>query len=109
MNTNGTTACLECGKPVGASMRYDKKFCCSDHGTAWNNRRKQRGAELYDLFMTMRFDRPSAVGVFTIICRMASNWHAEDKKAGLRSYSPVKTVMERLVQHSGKIYSTKRQ
>lgn len=110
MNTSGTKPCLECGKPVGASNRFDKKFCCTGCGTAWNNRRKQRGAELYDLFMTMRFDRATAkeAGVWAIMCRMASNWNAEDKEAGLRSYSPAKEVLERSVQHVATRHSTRR-
>lgn len=101
MNTNGTLTCLECGKPVGPSMRYDKVFCCTACGTRWNNRRKNRGAEIYDLFMAMRFDRKNAKGVWAIMCRMASNWNEEDKAAGRKSFVPVRKAVQRSLPHVG--------
>ena len=43
-------ACLECGGECGKG-----EFCGSACRMAFNNRRKARGAELYDLFMVHRF------------------------------------------------------
>lgn len=77
-------------------MRFEKKFCCHACGTKWNNRRKQRGAELYDLFMTMRYDRGTAklFGVWAIMCRMASMWKEEDDAAGVRSFASAKELQD---------------
>lgn len=96
------TSCRECGKPLGPSVRPEKKFCCHPCGFAWNNRRKLRGAELYDLFMAMRYERGAAklYGVWAIICRMAAMWNEEDKERGAKSYAPIKEVMERYVHYT---------
>jgi predicted nucleic acid-binding Zn ribbon protein len=103
MNNNGTAGCLECGKPIGPSVRYEKKFCAHACGTVYNNRRKQRGAELYDIFMAMRFDRANAKdkGAWAVMCRMASQWKAEDDAAGVRSFQPLNGVMEKLLRYVG--------
>lgn len=91
--------CLECGEKFKASRDHEQLFCSSACRSTWNNRRKSRGAEVYDLFMTMRFDRANAEGVWAVMCRMASEWNAEDKEANRRSFGPVKKVMERNVRY----------
>ena len=71
-----THTCLECGKLVTSKG----EFCSTPCRSAFNNRRKQRGAELYDLYMAHRFERDHAqrLGVFQAINRLASNWRQED-------------------------------
>ena len=87
--------CLECGnKPAGRGG----EFCSAGCRTAFNNRRKARGAELYDLFMVLRFDRSLAatLKVFQALCRMASNYRAEDQRerAGRRSWRRPQDVLD---------------
>jgi len=87
-------ACLECAKPK--QERGD--FCSTRCRQKFNNRRKLRGAELYDLYMALRFEREAAkdLGVFQLINRMASNFRQEDKdeRAGRRSWRKTQSVIE---------------
>ncbi|CAM5767063.1 hypothetical protein [Bosea minatitlanensis] len=48
--------CLECGEPF-QSVEAHAEFCCAAHRKAWNNRRMVRGAQLYDLWMMVRYER----------------------------------------------------
>lgn len=91
--------CLECGddfealKPFGA-------FCCPAHRRDWNNRRQTRGAELYDLFMALRFQRglAQALALWKLVCRLAAAYRDEDwrDRAGRLSWrSPRDVVAER--------------
>lgn len=88
--------CLECGgtREAGAAG----EFCATACRDAFNNRRKARGAELYDLFMVLRFDRERAkfLRVFQALCRLASNWRREDRarRAGRRSWRKPEDVLE---------------
>jgi len=91
--------CLECGKQFKTVRAHEQIFCASECRTAHNNRRKQRGADLYDLFMTMRYDRKNAKGVWAVMCRMAQDWNEDDMEAGRKSFSPARKVLERHVQH----------
>ncbi|KQU77724.1 transcriptional regulator [Mesorhizobium sp. Root102] len=87
-------ACLECGE--GTSR--DGEFCSDKCRSDWNNRRKQRGAELYDLYMAHRFDRATAkdLRVFQAINRMASNFRQEDRseRAGRQSWRRPSAVLD---------------
>jgi hypothetical protein len=80
-----------------ASIRHERRFCCSKCKDRYNNRRKERGMLLYDLFMAMRYDRGTArlKGVWAIMCRMASDWKAEDDELGIKSFTPVNEVLQR--------------
>lgn len=86
-------ACLECGEPRG-----NGDFCSSACRHSFNNRRKARGAEIYDLYMALRFERPLAklLGVLQAISRLASNYRAEDlaQRAGRKSWRNPRTVLE---------------
>jgi len=86
-------ACLECGGECGKG-----EFCGSACRTAFNNRRKARGAELYDLFMVHRFDRTKAqqLRVLQAMNRLASNYRKEDhaKRASRRSWRRPEDVLE---------------
>ncbi len=90
--------CRECGA-IFAATRSDAEFC---RGAScrrdWNNRRLQRGAELYDLFMTIRHERRlteklkgDGFNLWTAACRLAMHWKIEDEqdRGGRRSYQYV--------------------
>lgn len=71
--------CRECGCEM-TSTRKPKTFCSSECRTAHTNRRRDRGAQLYDLFMAMRYERELAVKlhVWTTMCQLAAEWRRED-------------------------------
>lgn len=79
--------CLECGGSLG-DKKSAARFCSSPCRKSWNNRRMVRGAELYDAFMAMRYDRhwSRAVGMWQLICRLASDWKNQDESVGRPSY-----------------------
>ena len=87
-------ACLECGG------RNDTKgeFCSTSCRSKFNNRRKARGAEIYDLYVAHRFDRANAasLGVFQAINRLASNYRQEDqaRRDGRRSWRRPQEVLQ---------------
>lgn len=70
--------CPECGASLTACP--DKR----KHKDAWNNRRKKRGAQLYDLLMAHRFQRDETGDqqLWSKACSLMAEWHAEDKSAG---------------------------
>jgi hypothetical protein len=84
--------CAECGKggEEMVSTRKPKTFCSSACRMAHTNRRRERGAELYDLFMALRYERELAnkLGVWTMICKLAAEWVAEDarERGGRKSW-----------------------
>ncbi len=94
--------CRECGEPFEAK-RTDAEFCPgASCRRDWNNRRLQRGAELYDLFMTIRYERQlikkmkeDGFNTWTIACRLAMHWKIEDERDrdGRRSYQYVPALV----------------
>lgn len=92
--------CDECGKDIEVRAR-PKRFCSDACRWAWTNRRKDRGSQIYDLFMNSRFNRKEASdkGVWAIMCRMASNWKHEDDENNRRSFAGIQDVLESNVQH----------
>lgn len=74
--------CKECGNSL-ASVKVGATFCCTECRKAFNNRRAQRGAELYDLFMAMRYDRSEAskANTWTVMCNLARAYRDADKFA----------------------------
>lgn len=91
--------CSECGTEFKRAA-VGQEFCSTPCRTTFNNRRKTRGADLYDLFMTLAYDRKNRKGVWTAMSRMAKAWHEEDKKAGRKSFGSARKVLERHVQHT---------
>lgn len=88
--------CLECGTDTSAKG----DFCSTACRTDFNNRRKARGAELYDLYMAHRFERDRAqkLRVFQAINRLASNYRKEDRnrREGRKSWrNPIAVLEER--------------
>lgn len=73
--------CRECGCQT-ISTRKPKDFCTSACRTNHTNRRRERGAQLYDLFMAMRYERELAVKlhVWTTMCQLAAEWRREDER-----------------------------
>jgi hypothetical protein len=114
-----TTLCRECGQPFelrhvhgpakwpsnqpGKGRVYCAEFCSKACNKAFNNRRMLRGAELYDVFMAMRFSRAEAEteGAWNLMCRMASAYKAQDdaQRDGRRSWQPVREIKDRRPEH----------
>jgi predicted nucleic acid-binding Zn ribbon protein len=91
----GSHECAECGTPCATS----KTFCSPSCRLDFNNRRRTRGASLYDLFMAMRFDRQAAkdAKAWQAMCTLASAWAEEDKadRGGRKSFVNPKDVIAR--------------
>lgn len=84
---SATHTCIECQ----ASFQPQKahaRFCSTPCRKAFNNRRALRGALLYDAFMSLRYERgwAKAVGLWSLICRLAAEWVEEDERAGRQSF-----------------------
>lgn len=97
--------CAECGEPF-KSQRRKAEFCSKECRMAHNNRRRDRGAMLLDLYVHTRFNRQKAGerGLKTMIDRMIGNWVAEDREAGRRSMRPIDEVVQAAVSHTSKVY-----
>ncbi|WP_303829345.1 hypothetical protein [Asticcacaulis taihuensis] len=94
----GVRECQWCGEEF-AKRGGSQLFCSDPHKTAFNNLRKERGAQLYDLFVALRYERKLAAGlkVWSLICTMIAHFREEDrqKRSGRRSWMPARTVTER--------------
>ncbi len=72
--------CAECGKPFQTSAnRPDQDFCSTPCRKVFNNRRMTRGAELYNYYMSMRYERATHGGNIAIMNQMALSWRDEDR------------------------------
>lgn len=96
--------CAECGEPYEGLKPFGG-FCCPGHRAQFNNRRKTRGAELYDLVMAWRYQRGLAktLALWKLVCRMAGAFRDEDwrTRAGRRSWrSPREVLAERPWLHA---------
>ncbi|MDD9903732.1 MAG: hypothetical protein OXT06_09210 [Rhodospirillaceae bacterium] len=99
-----TPPCRECGAPCEA-QRGDATFCSTKCKNAWQNRRRKRGAELYDLFMTMRHERDLTkrladeqdFHVWSTACALASKWKDEDERerAGRKSWQSILPLIQK--------------
>lgn len=69
--------CCECGGGYEANS-LNQIFCGRECRNNYSNRRNQRGAILYDIFMEMRYRRNGAKGLWSIMCRLAEEWREED-------------------------------
>lgn len=95
--------CRECGGRNEAK-RIDQVFCCTPCRNAWENRRRDRGAILYDLFMEMRYRRSGAKGLWSIMCRLAEEWRGVDKeeREGRQSWRDPRHHIEENIYLTGK-------
>ena len=95
-----TPCCLECGTAL-TERRNGKQFCSTPCRQSFNNRRMQRGAEIYDLFRALRRERSEAkaLNLWTQICRLELAWQQEDEEArpGRRSYVPPRKALANLL------------
>lgn len=91
-----TRICFETGKTLPETAQPTARFIDADARQAWNNRRKVRGAALYDLFMAYRYDRSAAktLKLFSVMCKLAADWRAEDKSLGRTSFEPLKPASD---------------
>lgn len=101
--------CRECGAALNPE-RQGVLFCSGPCRQAFQNRRRERGAELYDLFMLHRCQRPvgKRIRAVFIMCRLASRWRAEDQRqrAGRPSWSPPEAVAERSASAHATVVAT---
>lgn len=91
-------ACIECGETFNPKAAH-QDFCRTSCKSAFNNRRLLRGAEIFDLIMILRYERPiaKALKVWKLICRLTAAYREEDtrQRAGRHSWRPAKQVIER--------------
>ncbi|UNJ22083.1 DNA gyrase inhibitor [Microcystis phage vB_MweS-yong2] len=91
--------CLECGRAF-APARRDAEFCCDGCRNGFKARRRERGAELYDLHMINRFERDEGkrMKALGLMNRLASIWREEDRsrREGRRSWTTPARTAERL-------------
>lgn len=96
---NGHSECQECGESLPRG-RKPRLFCSPACRQKFNNRRLQHGAQFYDLFMSMRYERDTAgeLGLWAVMCRLAAKFRNEDeaKRNGRKSWQPPSSVLERL-------------
>lgn len=99
-NKRFASNCLECGARFHHDRR-DAEFCSRPCIQAWNNRRAVRGAEMYDLFMALRFQRELAteMQLRTVMTQLASAFREDDlkKRAGRRSWRKPHAAVEKHV------------
>jgi len=90
--------CSECGKRFELK-RADGEFCSAPCRRNFGNRRMLRGAAFYDLVMASRFDRDvaEAEGAWSLLCRMAAAFKAQDdaERASRRSWDNTAKVRAR--------------
>lgn len=97
--------CAECGSGF-TPKKSSAEFCCHACRQVFNNRRAMRGAQLYDLVMTMRFDRKTATDkqVWSVLCGLASAFRAGDQHArdGRRSWRKLGAALSGIPMAYGK-------
>jgi hypothetical protein len=90
--------CSDCGKRFELK-RADGEFCSAPCRRNFGNRRMLRGAAFYDLVMATRFDRDAAEtqGAWSLLCRMAAAFKAEDdaERASRKSWDNTAKVRAR--------------
>lgn len=99
--TERAKICPECGNAYKTARQPDKLFCSPDCRQSFNNRRMQRGAELYDLFRALRRERSKAksLNMWTQICRLELQWQMEDEaqRPGRKSYTEPERALANLL------------
>jgi hypothetical protein len=86
-----TGICRECRAKFEA-RRSTKEFCCTACRQVFNNRKRTRGAEIYDFAMEWRDDRSDTTAL-TLLCRVLAKFKEEDDRAGRRSWDSATSVI----------------
>lgn len=98
--------CRECGHPFVAK-RATKEFCGLACRRAYNNRKAVRGALIYDLLMTWRFDRSDGkdAAARALLGQAAALFKEEDnrERAGRRSWDDLPKWRERNTRIAAKV------
>lgn len=95
--------CRECGARYEANS-VTQVFCTGICRTRYDHRRIDRGKVLYDIFMELRYNRGGAVGLWSIMCRLAEQWRNEDKRirSELKSWNDPRKHIEKQPHLMGK-------
>ena len=91
--------CAECGSEFH-SKQGGARYCSTACRKAFNNRRMVRGAQLYDAFMAIRYDREIAAELGcdrTFLSRMGEMFRREDVQSGKgKTWRPTRELMAEL-------------
>lgn len=104
--------CLNCGNAFESNRPKGTVFQCSGEcRREFNNRRATRGAEIYDLMMTLRYDRQAATddAVWSKACALLASFRADDgtTRGGRRSWQDHNAVIARKpAVYASRVYST---
>lgn len=89
--------CRECGSALTGTHKR-KTFCSTECRRAFNNRRQQRGAQMYDFFMDLRYNRDEAKRdkIWGVMCRVAETYRDEDiaRRGGRESWMDPRVTIE---------------
>lgn len=95
--------CRECGIAF-EPKQTGQFFCRPEHRKAWNNRRAIRGAEMYDVYMAMAYERSKRtdLDLFTTLNRMARAYRDADKalRDGRKSWNVEETLARLPIAYS---------
>ena len=88
--------CRECGAPLQA-RRATREFCGASCRRRFNNRRALRGADLYDVVMSLRIDRDKSGAALSLLCKMVARFRDIDRREreGRRSWLDLDTIRSR--------------
>ena len=72
--------CLFCAATIADGAPKKQTFCNQKCCIDYLNRRRDRGAQLYDMFMGLRFERDEAdrAKLWSAMCRLAAHWRQQD-------------------------------
>ncbi len=92
-----TTRCRECGTGF-AARRDTAEFCGSKCRMAFNQRRRERGCELYDAMMGLKFSAPGHKPPPGIVDNLLEAYRDADKhaRAGRASWQSWGTAQTRI-------------
>lgn len=95
--------CKECGVGYRAE-RQTSEFCSSKCRMAFNQRRRERGVELYDVLMSSRFDMKTIAAPGDIVNRLLDAYRTADtaKRSGRASWQPWREAQTSIPMAYGK-------
>lgn len=89
--------CIECGVKFEVHPKAGE-FCTKPCRKKFHNRRAKRGAQLYDIFMSMRFARGQHPDDWTLLCALGARFREADKalRNGRRSWQAHAKALDRI-------------